>query len=60
MPGRKPKSVSAYIARITKDTERKFETRNTWAYFDEGLQQWRVCTHRAEGAQEGVGVWRTA
>lgn len=60
VPDRKPKSVSAYIARITTHTGRKFETRRTWAWFDHAQGIWRVCTHRAEGAQEGVGVWRTA
>lgn len=57
-PGRKSKSVSAYIARVSRGTGRKFETRHTWAWFDNAQKIWRVCDHTAQGAQEGVGVWR--
>jgi hypothetical protein len=56
--GRSPRSVSAYIARVSKTVEGKFETRRIWAWFDHGANKWRPCDQTAVGAKEGVGVWR--
>ncbi len=56
--GRSPRSVSAYIARVSKTVEGKFETRRIWAWFDHATKEWRPCDQTAVGAKEGVGIWR--
>lgn len=59
VPDRSPPAVAAYVARVAKELEREFATRRTWAWFDHAAGIWRICTHSAANAQEGVGVWRT-
>lgn len=57
-PGRAPRSVSSYMARVSKGTGRKFQTRPVWAWFDRAQQKWLLVEAGTEGAQEGVGIWR--
>lgn len=59
VPGRTTKSISAYIARITKNLAGKWVTRHCWAWEDKRTGDWTVCEHTAVGAVEGAGVWRT-
>lgn len=61
LPGASTKSVSAYISRITKDLPGKYTARHCWAR--DALEHedgpWVICTPDADGAAEGVGVWRS-
>lgn len=63
VPGKKTRSVSAYISRITKDLPGKYSARYCWMKkHPEGAADidatWALCTPDVKGAIEGVGVWR--
>lgn len=60
VPERSPRSVSSYVARTSKRTGHKFETRRVWAWYDKVPGVWRICTANANGSIEGVGVWRVS
>ena len=57
LPGRKTNSVIAYVSRITKDLEGRWQARKKWMRKNES-GKWRLCEQDAPGAVEGVGVWR--
>lgn len=55
--GRKSKSVSAYISRISKGVEGVFSARRAWAIQRED-GSWQEASPDTPGATEGTGVWR--
>lgn len=62
VPGKSSKSVSAYISRITKDLPGKYTARHCWMIptgVVGGQRTWELAQGGDDGAEEGVGVWRT-
>ena len=57
-PGASPKSVSAYVSRITKDLPQRFITQRCWAI--ETPDGFIEVSSDATGGVEGVGIWRVA
>ena len=61
VPGRTSKSVSAYMARISKGMTQKFSVRHCWMTQVEGHVdkiEWVMSAEGEPGAKEGTGVWR--
>ena len=54
--GRKAKSVSAYVSRISKGMAEKFSARHCWVVFENGAPV--EVSAETKGAREGAGVWR--
>lgn len=62
VPGKTSKSVSAYISRITKNLPGKYTARHCWMIpvgMSGSQRIWELSAEGVEGAEEGVGVWRT-
>lgn len=60
-PGRKPKSISAYISRATKNLPGRFSARVCWMIpvgMKGGERVWQLSEQGVDGAEEGTGVWR--
>lgn len=60
LPGRKCKSVSAYISRITRTRPERFSARHVFMRpgTPEEATPWVLCDATDPQAQEGTGVWR--
>lgn len=60
VPGRSSRSVSAYVARITKDLPGEYLIRGCWMRPGQGREpKWVLADEGQKGAKEGTGVWRT-
>jgi hypothetical protein len=56
VPGRKVRSVSAYISRISAKLPGKYSARHSWGVLNDN--QWQLVEAGTPNAVEGVSVWR--
>jgi hypothetical protein len=54
--GKKKNTLGTHVSTVSKQLGRKFSTRLTFAR--QGAKGWEPCDPDADGAVQGVGVWR--
>ena len=58
IPGRTSRSVSAYVSRVARGTDRKFSVRHVWAKQETDGSWTLLDKPQGPPAVEGVAVWR--